>query len=425
MKRKIIIFIIALIVFSVESTAQKLSISPYSKYGVGSFVFQGNGQQTSMGQTGIASNSPFHVSKLNPASLSTIMPNNIIFEIGLFHKMSDFQSSNQTQRNNVSNFKHIMTGFRVTKWWQAGFGIVPYSGIGYKLIFKDSLSQSNFTQNYINDYEGSGGINQVFISNSFKIYKNLSLGATVNYNFGEINKINTTTIADKKYTSITVHDSRNIIKTFSFNFGVLYADSIKKDAHRDILTYSLGAIYSNKITFSSPQTKFVSRAVSAYNNNFSDSIFFDTISTVQASIPHSWGVGLAFCLYDQLSLNIDYRMQDWSQTQFLGEQNFMKNQFIGVGVEYVREAISKKFYKTIRYRLGGFEEKTYVQHNSQHITTHALTAGIGIPVKTVQLNFGVVAGRTGNNNAGLTEKFYEFNLGISLYDIWFIKRKFM
>ena len=152
--------------------------------------------------------------------------------------MSDYQTADDSQLSNVASFKHFMGGFRVTSWWHTSFGMTPYSGIGYKIRTENTLSiDDEFSTPIINDYEGQGGINQLFWGNSFTIKKHFSVGANINYNFGSIDRINTSVITDSLYTSITTFSTRNIFKKFSYDFGFIYADTIKKDDYTNILRY--------------------------------------------------------------------------------------------------------------------------------------------------------------------------------------------
>ena len=425
MKKVIIISLVLTLIFYGEINAQKLSSSPFSRYGVGELYFQGNGRQIAMGNTGIGDYDPFHISKINPASLASLKPNNIIFEIGIFHKISDYSDGIDYQTNNISSFKHIMAGFRITPWWHTSIGIIPFSGIGYAIETTDSVSVNEYTTYSTNLYEGKGGITQAFWGNSFTFLKHFSVGVNINYNFGSFDRINSSIINDSLYTSITTNSTRNLFKKFNYDLGFLYADTILKDTYNNILHFSVGGIFSNNYQINSIETKYVTRSLRVYNRNFSDSIFFDTVSTSSIKMPRTIGGGFSVTLYDKLNLTGDYVINDWSQSSVFGESNYAKSTFIGLGAEYVISPLSTNYYKTIRYRVGAFQYNSYYLFNNQQNTTQALTFGLGIPVRKVLLNLGFVVGRSGSIDFGLQENFYEFNFNLSFYDIWFVKRKFL
>lgn len=424
MRKTVAISILLVILSSINLFSQKLSSSPLSRYGIGDIYYQGNNRQLAMGQTGIGNFSALHISKLNPAGISAIRPNNVIFEFGIFHKMSDYNTGIDNQTNNISNFKHLFGGFRITPWWHTAFGLTPYSGVGYQIVYEDSLYTEDNKTSFTTSYSGFGGITQLFWINSFTFLKNFSVGATINYNFGSIDRNTETLILDSLATSVTYTKSRNIFKKFNYNFGLIYQDTIKK-GYDNILRYSIGGVFSNKTNIKTNQTLYIWREFNAYNLTHSDSLFFDTVSNSQITLPQTIGGGLSLTFKESYTFTADYLYRKWKGNSILGENNFANSQFIGVGFEFCQDRLSTTYYKTIRYRIGAFNKNTYKIFNDNQINTQAVTIGLGFPVKTIQLNLGFVYGKTGSIDIGLEENFYEFNLSLSLYDLWFVKRKFM
>ena len=60
-----------------------------------------------------------------------------------------------------------------------GFGLMPYSSVGYKI---QSISADGSQNN--RRLEGTGGVNKVFFGSGYKLTKNFSIGADVQYNLG-------------------------------------------------------------------------------------------------------------------------------------------------------------------------------------------------------------------------------------------------
>lgn len=423
MKNYWIILILFFTIFSLNAKAQKLSSSPFSRYGIGELFFQGNGQQLAMGQTGIAITSPFHISRINPATLSSIKPNSVIFEFGIFDKISVYQTQELKQTNNVANFKHIAGGFRVNRWWHTAFGVTPLSGLGYKVQIVDTLRTNESSTVTTINYIGDGSINQAFWSNSFTFFKRLSLGFNLNYNFGSIDKNSTTVISETSYQSLTSITTRNLISKFNYNLGLVYSDTLKFNKNR--LKFSLGAIYSTQSSMKTIETLNVFRGTSLYSNTFQDSIFYDTLRNSSIILPQNIGFGISLNFNEKITLAVDYQTSNWSKSSILGETGFLDSRFLGFGLEYCNAPYSTKYFRTIRYRFGYYQNKSYVQVNNKQLQTQAVTFGLGLPFRTIQLNLGFVYGKTGSFEIGLLENFYEINLNVSLYDIWFIKRKFM
>jgi len=435
MKTKKLLLLLILTSIYTLSNAQKLNTSPLTRYGIGEIYFQGNIRQLSMGKTGIGDFSSYNITNLNPASVSALKPNNVIFEFGAMERISLFDNATLQQWDNFSNIRYIYTGFRVTKGWHTSLGITPYSGIGYKVESYDTVTVNDYSSNYYTQYDGTGSVNQFFWSNSFTFFKKFSLAAKLNYTFGSIDRQSSITLTKDdtivssandtslySFTSATVVKDRNLFKNLTYDFGFIYHDTIR--IHNKKIKYSLGAIYSNRQTINSYMTKITLRSVMLNNRSYSDSLFFDTVSTSYFNLPQTYGFGINISL-PKMTFAFDYMTQQWSGTHIFDTDSYKNTQFIGFGLEYCNDPFSTRYYRTIRYRLGAYDYSSYISHNNSQLTSQAITFGVGLPFKSIIFNFGFVVGQTGNLDLGLKENFYEINIGISLYDLWFVKRKYM
>ena len=61
-----------------------------------------------------------------------------------------------------------------------GFGIMPFTSVGYKL---ESLDDSDVITNR---YRGEGGVNKAFLGLGYQLTKDFSVGVDASYNFGNI-----------------------------------------------------------------------------------------------------------------------------------------------------------------------------------------------------------------------------------------------
>lgn len=431
---KFLILILFLSIFTV-SNAQKLNTSPMTRYGVGELYFQGNIRQLAMGKTGIGDFSSYNLTNLNPAAVSALKPNNVIFEVGAMQRISLFNNGTQQQWDNFSDIKYIYTGFRLFKWWHTSIGITPYSGAGYNVSSSDTITEGDYTNNFDIDYDGSGSINQLFWTNSFTLFKKISIAAKLNYTFGSFDRQSsitysyTDTITSSTYdtsaysfTSATIIKDRNIFKNITYDFGFNYHDTIEIKSKP--VRFSIGAIFSNKQTINSYMTKILLRSVMLNNRSYSDSLFYDTVSSSYFNLPQTIGFGFNLS-FPKFTIAGDYVTQQWSKTKIFGTKNFLNSQFIGLGMEYCKDPASTRYLRTIRYRLGAYDYSSYISFNDKQLKSQAITFGFGFPFQSAILNLGFVVGQTGSIDLGLKETFYEINLGVSLYDLWFVKRKFL
>ena len=73
------------------------------------------------------------------------------------------------------------------KYFGFGFGLLPTTAVGYRFSVSNEINGLSSNSNY----EGNGGINQVFFSLGFSPVKNLGIGVSVHYNFGSIFRVHT------------------------------------------------------------------------------------------------------------------------------------------------------------------------------------------------------------------------------------------
>ena len=84
------------------------------------------------------------------------------------------------------------------------------------------------------------------------------------------------------------------------------------------------------------------------------------------------------------------------------------------------------YYKRITYRAGFRMDKTGMIINNKDINNFGITFGFGLPMRGSfsNLNLGFEFGRQGTKHKELIEEtYFKVNLGLSLNDIWFRKRR--
>jgi len=410
-----------ILLFTTFIYSQKLTISPFSKFGIGEILNQSNSRQYAIGGTSIADYYSFNISKVNPASSAAFISKRAIFQFHFFNRLSYFQYNSQSQFNDVANIFQIMGGFRVTKWYTTTFGLSPYSAIGYTIIKNDTLWVDNYKQPILIDYSGVGTINQLFWGNSITFFRRLTLGGNLNFNFGYISKFQTLFISDSLTESNTEFEKKASYNKFTFDFGVLYNDTIKKE-NKPFIRYSIGGIFSNKNNFNAINTKYIWRATNSYNQSLADSIFYDTTGVSSFSTPLTYGAGISLTFKNKLTINADYIAQQWSKCSIWEENNFANSTYIGFGTEYCSDHYSSNYFKTISYRIGFYNKENYILYNGKKLNTKAITFGLTLPFNSINFDLSFQLGQTSNLNNGLKENFTQINVGLNLIDIWFLKR---
>lgn len=423
--------------FPLLVSAQSVTSSPYSRYGIGDISDKGYSQNFSMGGLGTAMQNdtitPFNINLSNPASFPYIKLTT--FETGMTSNTTKLITSTQSQVTNVASLGYIAFGFPVTKFWGTGFGLQPLSGVGYNVTDTkniDSIGTVNYT------YSGSGGIDKVFWSNGFKI-KNFSFGANASYLFGLIENNSKVILPPGQGYFNGKIIRRTNVNDFYFDYGVQYGFTIDSLGHRDLrdnIRIVWGATFSatsNINTMNNTQSE--NYFLNGYNYDITrDTIQFEKYQKNAIRLPEKFSTGITIRKGDRFTIGAEYSAQKWSDFMFNGVDGGLKNSSRWViGLQYIPSRHTEtnvSYFKKVYYR-GGFRyanQPVYI--NGSQLVETAFSIGFGLPVGWNRhmfqynvLNIGVEIGRRGSATV-LQEQFVNVMLGISLNDRWFIKPKF-
>ena len=173
--------VLIFVFFSVSLIAQNESNSPYSRFGLGELQNFSSATQSAMGSVGIASYDPLSININNPSSYSSVFSQRFTMQTGAIHTTKLLQTSTQNQFVNSTNFNYLMFAFPLTKFWGTSFGLLPFSEMSYSFSDVSNNPSANFL------FEGNGGLTRVYFGNAINLNKNLSIGANLNYLFGNLN----------------------------------------------------------------------------------------------------------------------------------------------------------------------------------------------------------------------------------------------
>jgi len=432
-KRHIIITAILLtnIIFSYS---QSVTNSPYTRYGVGEIDRNGFNNSKAMGGLSTGLRTKNQINYMNPAAISAQDTMSFIFDIGIGAITKDL--STETQNLNYKNFAfdHLAISFPIKSWWFASVGITPYSKIGYNIQQVSEFEHIDSTNVY-GYYYGKGGINQIFLSNSFDLSENFSVGLNLNFLFGSIEQYDQFFL-DRQDFYCTIVEDKISFNDINFDLGVQYHKAIQND-------YFLvaGLVYSSKTTFNSTRNKTVFMAenyalygenVYAYLNSYESK--YDTISTeaqnnYKIEIPAKYSIGFSFGKKDKYTVGIDYSYQDWTGVEsFSDNKSFDSDHLVNIGLEYIPNKYSiRNYFNHISYRTGFYYNNSYLTLNDKQINNYGITFGLGFPLgnQRTSLNMSYTYGKRGTTENELIEETYSsFGINLTLYDFWFIKRKF-
>lgn len=397
-------------------------------YGIGDLMVGGNVGSRSMGGLGVAMRNHSEFNYANPASLSSLPRHSAVFNFGTVNS-NYYQTLGKSTTSYNSVDLHDV-GFAIPLYKGIGLGVslTPLSAVGYKsnLINNNESIIENIGRG-VYSYYGEGGVSQVALHLGIKVIAGLSLGATLNYDFGSIDRHWEASISSVlepiKYRSlINVEYLR--VEQLRFSVGGQYQFRIGDD---DMLT--LGVVYMPK-----SETKLSRTALSTTRSTSIE----DTISFERGLFPISMPEKISAGIYysnAKFGVGFDYHRQNWAGS-FTTPQGITLTTVddFRIGAQYTPDRASlRSFLSRLTYKLGGRYATSYLMRDGVPMNEWAITAGVDIPLKKRNysaVNIGFEYGQRGAINHSITavrENYFKIFVGLSLFagdDMWFIKRKF-
>jgi hypothetical protein len=398
-------------------------ISPYSRFGIGDLTDNNNAWNMTMGQLGIGTRSPYHVNFTNPASYTAFDSLSFVFEGGFNGEFVTLQSDFQTVNRNYASLGYLLFGMPVNRWWKTSLGLVPYSDVGYNVANYEEYPNSGTV---VRLYSGSGGINRLYWGNAFCLFKKFSIGLNISYLFGSMNREATVLFPDSIHAMNFRERYYITMNDLSYNFGAQYKAKIKND-----LFLNLGVVFT-------PSLSMASKADGLANTFLISTAGIelprDTLGTAKDKsgriiIPMMIGGGFSFERTDKWMVGIDYKWQNWEKFRAFDQSDSLVNSWqINFGGEIIPNADNYMNYLArIRYRLGFSYNKTYLRLRGQDLDEYAIAFGFGLPLRGIKtmLNIGAQYGVRGTTSQNLIrESYFKIVIGFSIYERWFIKRKY-
>ena len=397
--------------------------SPYSLNELGEINFLGNVSNLSMGGIDSAIDSiEFNIN--NPSSLAKLKTTNYL--IGTFYKSTGISNVNSTDNINTANINYIAVGIP-TKIFGFGFGVLPYSSVGFNLQSTDEYNTANSINSRL--FGAEGNINRAFVSIGLPLLKYLSLGASANYNFGKFNYEKFNLIENVNYGIFS--NSSSEISGFTYNFSSNLSIPLKND-------FTLNLVYSfypdGDLDSFNIESLYTSNTSSITLESLGDFVDIDLnsrgLENTKLPVPkksiyslglekkNSWFIGFQY--ESKLSSNFE--------NVFLDTQNvsYRDSNSLSIGGYIIPDSSSlTSYWKRVKYRFGIKNEKKSIIVNNLPINHFSLNLGLGLPIAGLsKANLGLEIGKVGDNNSLVKENYFALRLGLSLNDVWFIKRKY-
>ena len=417
-------FLILLFVLSTSFVVSQTNTgSPYSLNELGEINFLGNVSNLSMGGIDSAIDSiEFNIN--NPSSLAKLKTTNYL--IGTFYKSTGISNVNSTDNINTANINYIAVGIP-TKRFGFGFGVLPYSSVGFNLQSTEEYNTANSITSRL--FGAEGNINRAFVSIGLPLLKYLSLGASANYNFGKFNYEKFNLIENVNYGIFS--NSSSEISGFTYNFSSNLSIPLKNDftlnlvysfyPEGDLDSYNIESLYTSNTSSITLESlgDFVDVDLNSRGlENTKLPVPKKSIYSLGLEKKNSWFIGFQY--ESKLSSNFE--------NVFLDTQNvsYRDSNSLSIGGYIIPDSSSLiSYWKRVKYRIGIKNEKKSIIVNNLPINHFSLNLGLGLPIAGLsKANLGLELGKVGDNDSLVKENYLALRLGLSLNDVWFIKRKY-
>jgi hypothetical protein len=408
-----------LVLMTSITTAQSGSSSPYSSGGLGERNFSGTQATRHMGGLDVFTDS-IHANLNNPASYGFLKLTT--YSVGVNYRNNNIASISESTNADTASLDYLSISIPAGIFG-FGFGLIPYSSVGYRV---EGISVADDLET-LNRYEGTGGVNQTYLSVGVPLTKFLSIGVTVNYNFGNLfyrtgqfveGIDNGTFLTNQSSISgLNYLLSAQVIVPIKKKFMVQGMFSFQPDAS---ITSQNDRIFYTQSLKNESLTDFVEIDLQPFGL---DETALDISETIRAGVGFGknkkWFLGAQRNLIKSATFNNDFFTMD----------NILYRDAIqwSLGGFYIPNYASfTSFWSRVVYRFGFRSEQMSLIVNNIPLKEAGISFGMGLPLGGLSnVNVGFELSQRGQKEASLVkESFVAFRLGLSLNDIWFIKRRY-
>lgn len=423
--------LIALFLVSFMS-AQQGTFSPYSYFGLGDVAPKSLIENRGMAGVSMLGDS-IHMNLQNPAALANLRLTT--YAVGANRRASVLSSleeqidDTKVDRGHITNLDYLALALPLSPKGAFSFGIMPYSATSYQI---GQTRLSMLTDTVRTTFEGSGGINRVFASLGYQLFKGVNAGVMAHYNWGTKESRRLQASDQVQFGTSDQRFSR--IKGIDYTSALTVTIPFKFKQSKLNLHTSAVYDFAYQLDASNEQI-FGSFLVSTGADREVFNVDLGSLENSQIEMPSKTTLGFGLGKPFHWFIGAEYATQDMS---------FFKNEFIEPVNSSYEMATSLKvggyfvpnynalngILNRVTYRAGLRIEDTGLRLNQTPIEMVVGSMGFSLPMGSTSadrfssINVALEYGSRGTTNNGLLkESFFGINIGLSLNDRWFVKRR--
>lgn len=333
--------------------------------------------------------------------------------------------------NSTSSLGYAQFIVPIKNKYAFGLGIHPYSNQYLILDGSDEIDYiaygDTLTTNH--SYSSFGGITAFNISFGGNVSNNLNAGISFDFLYGSARQQTIFSLDDLDYYSQQRHVYSGSLAKFYINSDILSNRNVPLN-----LYFGWG-LPLNAISVKSYYYKpFEDSNDSGEQDNsdfpkLSDSTDPLVLNTENVSAPYEYQFGFDYAIQKGISLLGEYSR--WEDKEKIGRKYSTLNDQIksidhfNIGIIKFTPRIPKNFLDRINFRAGAYSNNIKLLNSEKNIKEYGVSMGLSFNfgVTKNQLDFAYSFGkREGLFEIG-DENIQKFSIGITVGDIWFVKRR--
>ncbi len=413
--RGIVAILAALILAAPSLKAQNSTSSPYSMYGIGIISPKEDATAAGLGHSGIALAPSEWVNLSNPAGLSKLDSLRFYFNVQVKAFYAKERCELEKQSVYSANIDGITMAFRGKKWIAFVLGYAPYSTVGYNMNETKNIYGTEYF--YRVNYKGSGGLSQAFFGTTITLFNHLSIGGNFSVIWGTIEKLQTCYFNEVVGGEDIYNSRKYSLNNIYYELGAQYDFNIGQYNN-----FRFGVTYAPKMWLHTSYDQVI------YNDVESE-LQTDDSTPDRFYVPRQYGAGFTYERKKFLG-TIEYKVSEWGDIEnnkFREGVTFRDSYTISGGIQFSPGQPDDPFYKRMRYRVGGFYGRDYLDLTTVNLMQKGFSLGLTVPLGR-SLNAITIAydhqKRGTLSNGMVRETFSNFKIALNIREIWFMKSKF-
>ncbi|AMR28129.1 hypothetical protein A0257_14225 [Hymenobacter psoromatis] len=418
-----------------SALGQGLGNSPYSRLGLGDYAGNYGGvRQLGMGGVGLAAPNTGNVNELNPALLAYTP--RTTWEAAFSAQVKTVSNAATSNHANSGTLGYLALAVPLNKRWGAAIGLKPYSAVDYQATNTGVVNGDPGALAY-RQYTGTGGLSEAYFAHGVHVLRDLNIGASASYVFGTIDQTTATAIATPTIAVQQLVADEELLRysDFLFRASAHYRHKVGKT-----MNLNVGGVHTFQANLKASRQRITEQrdpkngAVIGPVTQLSD----DSGNTI---VPALSQVGLTLDNGSNWSGSLDGSYQQWSKFNsfsLLSTAGLSNTWRVAGGGELTPDPGSvEHYFQRVTYRVGLSVAQMPYAPLGQRLYDRAVHWGFAFPLPTATplestvINLAFVYGIRGNTSylygdngtSNVRENYLRVQVGATLSNRWFIKRR--